>query len=130
MVDLVGICPKGDWLGWLDEGDLAGAAWSGAEYGWYTRDKRARQAKPGDRFYIVAFGRLRGYAPVVRVADHGDSFVIIRAGDAVACTLADPVPGFRGLRRRWWKREAETPFPEWRAAGAGQLALALGEGGR
>jgi hypothetical protein len=43
-----------------------------------------------------------------------DQFAICRRGGAVACTLAAPIPGFRGLRVRWWGRDEEQPFPEWR----------------
>ncbi len=28
--------------------------------------------------------------------------------------LEEPIKGFRGFRYRWWKREDEQPFPEWR----------------
>ncbi|MBX3579940.1 MAG: hypothetical protein KF723_22280 [Rhizobiaceae bacterium] len=119
MTDLVGTCPKDFWNEWIAEGDPAGAPYSGEEWGWYTRDRLARRTRPGDRFYVVAHGLLRGYAPVVRVADHGDSFIICRRGGAVACTIDTPIPGFRGLRERWWSRESERPFPDWQTAGVG-----------
>lgn len=117
MVDLVGTCPKDFWLEWIAEGDAAGDAYTGEEWGWYTRDSLALQAKPGDRFYVVAHGLLRGWAPVTRVHDGGDSFIICRRGDAVACTIDAPAPGFRGLRTRWWDREQEKAFPDWKSAG-------------
>jgi hypothetical protein len=116
MPDLVGTCPAGFWEEWFAEGDAAGDPETGEEWGWYTRDRLARTMQPGDRFYVVARGLLRGWAPVVRLADHGDSFVICREGGAVACTIDDPIPGFRGLRRRWWQRELERPFPDWKTA--------------
>lgn len=119
MTDLVGTCPKDVWEKWIAEGDPAGTPESGEEWGWYTRDPLARKIAPGDRFYVVAHGLLRGYAPVVRVIDHVDSFVICRRGGAVACTIYDPIPGFRGLRERWWRREIERPFPDWQTAGLG-----------
>lgn len=37
-----------------------------------------------------------------------------RAHRAEAVTIAVPAPGFRGWRYRWWRREHEVPFPEWR----------------
>lgn len=40
-----------------------------------------------------------------------------RQGGAVAVTIKEPIPGFRGLRVRWWPREAEHPFPDWKTAG-------------
>jgi hypothetical protein len=120
MTDLVGTCPKDFWLEWIAEGDAAGMVETGEEYTWRTRDPRARLIGPGDRFYIVAWGRLRGYAPVTRVAGLDDgygAFAICRKGGAVAVTLARPIPGFRGLRERWWRREDELPFADWRMAG-------------
>jgi hypothetical protein len=60
-------------------------------------------------------GDLRGWAPVTRVQDTGDGdFIICRRGDAVACTVPFAIPGFRGLRQRWWDTAAEVPFPDWR----------------
>jgi hypothetical protein len=121
MPDLVGTCPKDFWEEWIAEGDAAGEPESGEEWSWYTRDSLAETIRPGDRFYVVAHGRLRGFAPVVRViVNQGNSvdgirtWQIIRGGGAVACTIDIPVPGFRGLRRRWWNREDEKPFAEWK----------------
>lgn len=117
MVDLVGTCPKTFWEEWLEEGDCAGDPETGAEYYWGTHHRLAAQARPGNRFYIVAHGRLRGWAPIRRLCSYRDdctAYDIVRAGGAVACTLEVPIPGFQGLRVRWWEREQERPFPEWR----------------
>lgn len=120
MTDLVGTCPKDFFLEWIAEGDAAGDAESGEEWGWYTSDSTARLIKPGDRFYVVAWGRLRGWAPVTRLRDGGrGNYVICRRGGAVACTVDFPIPGFRGLKKPWWPREDERPFPDWRTAGVG-----------
>lgn len=120
MVDLVGTCPKDFWHEWIAEGDPAGSLESGEEWGWYTRHSFARLIEPGDRFYVVAWGRLRGWAPVTRVQDDGSGgYVICRRGGAVACTIPPAIPGFRGLEKRWWPREAENPFPDWQTAGVG-----------
>lgn len=119
MTDLVGTCPKDFWQEWIAEGDPAGTPESGEEWGWYTRDRLARTMRPGDRFYVVCWGRLRGYAPVVRVQTGSAGFVICRKGGAIACTIFDPIPGFRGLRTRWWARDAEQPFPGWQTEGVG-----------
>lgn len=110
MVDLVGTCPKWFWEEWIAEGDAAGEPETGEEWGWYTRHSFRSLILPGDRFYVVAHGKLRGFAPVTAVRGGA----ICRKGSGVACTIAEPVPGFRGLRKRWWPREAEVPFPEWR----------------
>ena len=125
MVDLVGTCPKDFWHEWIAEGDPAGTAESGEEWGWYTRHSFARMIKPGDRFYVVAWGQLRGYAPVTRVQGDGSDnsgYVICRRGGAVACTIDKPIPGFRGLEKRWWSRDDERPFPDWQTAGVGVKA--------
>ena len=118
-MDFVGTCPKTFWKEWLAEGDCAGDEHSGWAHHWITRSRLALKAKPGDRFYIVAHGRLRGYATVLVVRDHSTcsaehTFSIVRGGGAVACTIDKPIPGFRGLRKRWWKREDEYPFENWR----------------
>ena len=114
-MDLVGTCPKDFWLEWIAEGDAAGDPVTGEEWGWYTRDRKAALIKPGDRFYVVAHGKLRGWAPVMRLdRAGGDGYVICREGGGVACTIDAPIQGFRGLRQRWWPHEIERPFPEWK----------------
>ena len=113
-MDLVGTCPMHEWNEWLAEGDCAGTPETGTDHYWRTRSPMAAKIKPGDRFYIVAHGRLRGYAPVVRVDHHDGAWDIVRRGQAVACTIQRRIPGFRGLRARWWGRDRERPFPDWR----------------
>jgi hypothetical protein len=34
----------------------------------------------------------------------------VRGGGAVACTIDEPIVGFRGWRNRWWNREDEKPL--------------------
>lgn len=114
MVDLVGTCPMDFWDEWIAEGDAAGDPETGEEWGWYTRAPLIRKIRPGDRFYVVAHGKLRGYAPVTRVTPGH----IGRRGGAVAVTIAAFIPGFRGLRERWWRRDDEIPFPDWKTPGA------------
>lgn len=117
MVDLVGTCPKDFWQEWIEEGDAAGLPDSGEEWGWWTKHSWARLINPGERFYVVAHGRLRGYAIVTRVVKEGPSWVICRKGNAVACTVPFDIPGFRGLEKRWWDYSDEIPFPDWQTAG-------------
>lgn len=115
MPDLVGTCPKSFWKEWIKEGDAAGDPETGEEWGWYTSAPLASKIIPGDRFYVVAHDKLRGFAIVTDVRVTGDgSHIICRRGGAVACTIDGRIPGFRGLRQRWWKIEDEKPFPEWR----------------
>lgn len=117
-MDLVGTCPMTEWSEWLEEGDCAGDPDSGQTYWWNTRDWTAKKARQGARLYVVAHGRLRGFAIVRSVIYlEGGDIAIVRAGSAVPVTLPDPVPGFRGLKARWWKREDEIPFPDWKTAG-------------
>jgi hypothetical protein len=123
MSDLVGTCPKDFWEEWIAEGDAAGTPATGMQYNWGTASPLAGKMCEGDRFYVVAHGKLRGYALVTQVLvypwqDAGEvnrkSYAIVRAGGAVACTIPEHIPGFRGLRLRWWKREEEVPFPDWK----------------
>lgn len=131
MSDLVGTCPKGFWKDWIAEGDAAGDAYTGEEWGWYTRHRNARLGEPGDRFYVVAHGMLRGWAPITRIIRPNkelvvlkagglttfDGYIICRRGDAVAVTLSAPIKGFRGIEMRWWDRGDEIPFPDWKTRG-------------
>lgn len=126
MPDLVGTCPQDFWEQWIAEGDAASVtpgivypSITGEEWSWYTKDTRAESIKPGERFYVVCRGLLRGWAPVVRVGNRGQAgWEIIRRGGAVACTVPGVIPGFRGLRVRWWDRKLEVDFPDWKTADA------------
>lgn len=111
------------WQNWVDEGDAAGAPWSGEEWHFYLYGALP-QIEKGERVYIVHAGKLRGYAPLVRI-DRGENrsysrdkffgpYALVRHGGAVAVTIDLPIKGFRGFRYRWWDRELEKPFPEWR----------------
>ena len=113
MSDLVVTCPKDFWEEWIAEGDAAGDPYTGEEWGWFMRCNRP-PIFPGDRLYVVAHGKLRGYAPVTRVAEWEAGWAICRRGDAVGVTIDEIIPGFRGYRHVWWKREDEKPFPEWK----------------
>lgn len=113
--DLVVTVPKTLWVEWMAEGDAVGEPETGEEWAYWVGTRPSIQK--GDRLYVVAWGRLRGYAPVTRVVERDGRFAICRRGGAVACTVPAPIPGFRGYRRRWWQREDEVEFPDWRAAG-------------
>ena len=117
-MDLVGTCPKGFWEKWLAEGDCAGDQDSNLYYYWETRSRIAHRIQEGERFYVVAHSRLRGYASVVQVDwDDDDSHHpvhIWRSGGAVAVTIPEAILGFQGVRRRWWDRKSEIPFPNWK----------------
>lgn len=152
MSDLVVTCPKDFWDEWIAEGDPAGEPWSGQEWGWRMDIPYRPAIGVGDRLYVVARGLLRGFAPVTAVRGlsfdphHGaegsagvwhdspktwregalvegaDAWMICREGDAVAVTISDHIRGFQGYRHRWWAREIERPFPEWRTAEAWAVA--------
>jgi hypothetical protein len=115
MSDLVVTVPKTVWVDWINEGDAAGEPADETDWGFYVGGGRPR-IEPGERLYIVAWGLLRGYAPVTMVEQTESGWAICRRGGAVAMTITEPVPGFRGWRQRWWEREVETPFPSWQTA--------------
>lgn len=98
--------------GWIAEGDPAGEPWSGQEWGFYIGGARPK-IEPGERVYVVYNGKLRGYAPLVRLEWDGRSGLLIRGGGAQAVTIDERIRGFRGWRYRWWDREIERPFPDW-----------------
>jgi len=117
MADVVVTVPKRLWQEWLDEGDLPGDEPTGDEYAFYLGGPRP-QMRPGDRVYIVAHGKLRGYSPLTRIMSSASGFALCREAGAVACTIDEPIQGFRGWRYRWWRREDERPFPNWREPSA------------
>ena len=113
-MDLVVTVPKWFWFDWIAEGDAVGEPETGEEWG-FTVGWRKPPIGPGERLYIVAHGRLRGYAPVTRIEGYPDkNWAIGRKGGAVACTIAEPIVGFRGWRKAWWSRDIELPYPDWR----------------
>lgn len=116
MSDLVVTVPKKIWFDWIEEGDAVGEEPSGEEWGFFLGGARP-DAVPGDRLYIVAHDMLRGYSPITRVFQTSRGWAICRNGGAVAVTIAVRVLGFRGWRKRWWGREAEAPFPDWKTKG-------------
>jgi hypothetical protein len=71
----------------------------------------------GDRVYIVAHGRLRGYAPLHALQHGQEGWALVRRGGARAVTIDEPIRGFQGWRYRWWNRDDEKPFPDWKTAG-------------
>lgn len=116
MTDVVITVPQKVWAYWLAEGDCAGdgrETWEADEYV-YTVPTWPDIAR-GERVYVVAFGKLRGWAPLTEVYREGDQgrVFLVRAGGAQAVTIDTPIRGFRGYRYRWWDREEEKPFPEW-----------------
>lgn len=99
---------------WAREGDAAGEPWSGEEWHFYLGGPRP-QMVAGDRVYVVHNNKLRGYAPLVRIETYrSGGYALVRHGDAVAVTIDEPITGFRGFRYRWWERDIEKPFPDWR----------------
>jgi hypothetical protein len=102
------------WPQWIAEGDAAGEPYTGEEWGFFLGGAKP-PIGPGDRLYIVALGKLRGYAPVTALKRSVDGrWAICRRGGAVAVTIAEGIKGFRGFRHRWWDRVIEKPFPDWK----------------
>ena len=126
MTDVVVTVPKGIWQDWLEEGDAAGEPETGEEWGFFTWGTMP-SIEPGERVYIVAHGRLRGWAPLTAlrwepVRGGMGRIGFGRKGGALAVTIPEEIRGFRGWRVRWWDRSAEVLFPDWKTAGVGILA--------
>jgi hypothetical protein len=106
--DVVVTVPRGRWEEWLAEGDLPGEEWSGREHYFWIGWRRPGPWRAGDRVYVVANGRVQGYAPLVRVERCRErGYALVRRGGAVAVTTAEEVRGFQGVRSRWWGRGEE-----------------------
>lgn len=118
MPDLVVTVPSPKWEEWLAEGDCAGEAPTGQRYTFSTAGFGLPDIMPDERIYVVARGRLRGYAPLLWAYYRPPHRIeLVRGANAVAVTIEEPVRGFRGWRYRWWPLEDERPFPEWRTMG-------------
>lgn len=125
MVDVVVTVPQRLWSEWLDEGCLPNGDGtdSDSEYMafhfWLQRP--LPDIKPNERVYIVAHGRLRGYAPLVGIEQRcrlrASMGCLVRRGGAVAVTIDRPIRGFRGWRYVDWERSEERAFPDYRTAG-------------
>jgi len=76
MADVVVTVPKGAWTYWLTEGDLPGEPETGL-YSYYHVSQLPK-IDPGERVYIVAHRKLRGYAPLVSLGDGA----LVRKGGA------------------------------------------------
>lgn len=118
MSDVVVTVPQRLWAEWLAEGDLPGEP---AQYQSHFWVPTLPVIEPGERVYIVAHGRLRGYAPLV-VAERvcrlrRDRGCLLREGGAEAVTIDEPIRGFQGWRYRWWDRADEYLFFGWRTEG-------------
>ena len=100
--------------GWIAEGDAAGDPWTGEEWH-FSLGGRKPNIRAGERVYVVCEGKLRGYSPLLFIDDYDNyRYALVRGGNAVAVTIDEPIQGFRGFRYRWWDRNAERPFPEWK----------------
>lgn len=118
MTDVVVTVPKGQWEEWIAEGDLPGEEAQYDSHFWIAGSGVAPSCYPGDRVYIVAHGKLRGYAPLYRLETPcrlaPNRGCLLRRGGAVAVTIPTPIRGFQGWRYRWWDRADESAFPDWR----------------
>jgi hypothetical protein len=116
MSDVVVTVPRRLWSEWLDEGSLPGEPDTGDTFHFWLAGPLP-DIQIGSRVYIVAHGRLRGYAPLVAIERRcrlrPSVGCLVRRGGAVAITIGRPIRGFRGFRYRWWEREEEIAFPNW-----------------
>jgi hypothetical protein len=119
MADVIVTVPMRLWAAWIAEGDLPGDEAEYESHFWVPRP--LPRIGVGERVYVAAFGRLRGYAPLYDVEERCQldrrRHCLVRLGGAVAVTIDEPIPGFRGWRYRFWDRADEIPFPSWRTAG-------------
>lgn len=113
LADVVVTVPKSRWEEWIAEGSLPGAP-EDDEFFFWINAVSLPKIERGERVYIVAHGRLRGFAPLTRIFRDACGAALCRKGGAVAATIDEPIRGFQGWRYRWWEREQERPFPEWR----------------
>ena len=114
MTDVVVTVPKRLWAAWLEEGDLPGEEWSRYDSDFWLGHGAPPSCVPGDRIYIVAHGRLRGYAPLVMIRWRSRGYSLVRRDGAEAVTILEAITGFRGWRYRWWLRDGEIAFPDWK----------------
>lgn len=136
-MDVVVTVPQRLWAEWLDEGCLPDDERSElmAEFMvfHFWLQHPLPDMRPGDRVYVVAHGRLRGYAPLVGIEQRcrlrPSMGCLVRRGGSVAVTIDRPIRGFRGWRYVDWKRSEEHAFPDYRTAGVpGTGSLPLFEG--
>ena len=117
MTDVVVTVPKSMWDDWIDEGDLPGEPWTEMRSHFWLPPNNLPKITRGERVYVVAHGKLRGYAPLVEVewicGMRDDRACLMRYDGAVAVTIPEPIRGFQGYRYRWWERDIEVPFPRW-----------------
>ena len=113
-MDVVVTVPKKLWTDWLAEGSRAGEPPEDPNQGFDFSVPSRPKIERGERVYVVAHGRLRGYARLVSIERDDRTYFLVRKAGAVAVTIADTIPGFRGWRYRWWDPSIEIPFPEWK----------------
>lgn len=124
-MDVVVTVPMRAWPEWLEEGCLPAADGGDSPSPYvafhFWLGGPLPDVVPGDRVYIVAHGRLRGYAPLVRLERRcklaPSRWCLLRQGGAEAVTIDEPIRGFQGWRYRWWERDQERPFTDWQTAG-------------
>ena len=128
-MDVVVTVPKDGWQDWLAEGHRANepSLYVCPDYHWFGRGA-VPPIVAGERVYIVAHGRLRGYALLIRLEQAkrgwqpewwwpGCTWALVRRDRAVPVTIDETIRGFPGWRVRWWPRTQEHYFPEWQTAG-------------
>lgn len=116
MTDVVVTVPKWFWPEWIEEGQLPGEPDAGEDWHFYLGHSGGGwpSIRPGERVYVVAHNKLRGFAPLTRIESTPTGFALVRNGDAEAVTIDEPIRGFRGWRYRWWERDDEKAFPDWK----------------
>lgn len=112
--DLVVTIQANKFEAWIEEGDLPGQIWSG-NYSWFRLGKnRPVKSCPGDRVYVICRKKLIGYSPLYGIKNVDGVNYLVRRGEAIAVTIDQEIKGFQGFRYRWWNRNDEEPFPDWK----------------
>lgn len=117
-MDIVVTVPKQLWLMWINEGNLPGQPWNGLlNHFMIPQGRLPLNLHSGDRLYIVAYGKLRGFSPIVdweqQCTLNPFRSCLIRKNDAKAVTIPENIKGFQGWRYRFWNREDEIEFKDW-----------------
>lgn len=116
-IDVVARVPKTAWLNWLAEGDWPGEP-ATERWGFSVGRPVTKAYATAERCYVVAWGQVRGYAPLVS-PEGNEVAAFVRGGGAVAMTVPGLVlPGGQwNWMYRGWRRAEEVPFPDWATAG-------------
>ena len=142
--DFVATVRAPEWEQWLsgESGSggpetVADPRWVDGNAAWWSRAKLARKVERASRLYVCCRGRLRLWIALRPIGNPFETDQEGRDGRGLwiplcidgappdggpwwqPVTIKADMPGFRGLRRRWWARDLERPCPDWQDAALG-----------